>query len=263
MDGVRRTASVKVEAESIRTRSGAVRGRRAPRESGETVRRLAAVADPPSPAQLKEQSDQQLLDGLRVGSEAHFNELYGRYFQRIYSFVYTRMRNHADAEEVVQETFTAVYRSFESYRGTSSLLSWIYGIAKNTLNNSLRRSRTEGQRLDALRPEVLRPPSALSDCTPEEHLTLRRYSDAIRERLESVSEWQTEIFAMRHLHDMSIQEISDRTQRSSDAVRSSLYRVKRLLFETAELSPTGDRPRGGGPWGDTGSAESLRGARRQ
>jgi RNA polymerase sigma-70 factor (ECF subfamily) len=185
---------------------------------------------------LRDQTDQQLLDGLRVGSEVHFNELYSRYFQRIYSFVYTRMRNHADAEEVVQETFTAVFRSFESYRGTSSLLSWIYGIAKNTLNNSLRRSKTEGQRLDKLRPEVLRPPSALGDCNPAEHLDLIRYTAAISERLETVSEWQSEIFAMRHLENMSIQEISDRTDRSSDAIRSSLYRVKRMLFETADLS---------------------------
>jgi RNA polymerase sigma-70 factor (ECF subfamily) len=185
---------------------------------------------------LCDQTDQQLLDGLRVGSEAHFTELYQRYFQRIYSFVYTRMRNHADAEEVVQETFTVVFRSFQSYRGTSSLLSWIYGIAKNTLNNSLRRSRTEGQRLDNLRPEVLRPPSALGDCNPAEHLDLIRYTLAISERLETVSEWQSEIFAMRHLENMSIQEISDRTDRSSDAIRSSLYRVKRMIFETAGLS---------------------------
>lgn len=184
---------------------------------------------------MRSQSDQQLLDGLRQGSELHFNELYRRYFQRIYSFVYTRMRNHADAEEVVQETFTVVFRSFESYRGTSSLLSWIYGIAKNTLNNSLRRMKTEGQRLDALEPEVFRPPSLIADGNPEEQLTLRRYAQAINERLESVSEWQSEIFVMRHLQNMSIQEISEVTDRSSDAIRSSLYRVKRVLLETAEL----------------------------
>ena len=220
-----------------------------------------AGAAPAGLPPLREQSDQQLLDGLRAGSEVHFNELYDRYFQRIYSFVYTRMRHHADAEEVVQETFTAVYRSFESYRGTSSLLSWIYGIAKNTLNNSLRRARTEGQRLDALRPEVIRPPSALGDCTPEEHLSLRRYSQAIQDRLETVSDWQVEIFAMRHLHNMSIQEISDRTERSSDAVRSSLYRVKRLLFEAADLSGGASRSRGGEPWAETSREESGLGVR--
>jgi len=183
-------------------------------------------------------TDQQLLAGLRSGSEAHFSELYDRYFQRIYAFVYTRMRNHADAEEVVQETFTVVFRSIESYRGTSSLLSWIYGIAKNTLNNNFRRQQVEARRIDALSPDMVRSPSAISDCTPEEILCMRRYVEAVKDRLESISSWQSEIFAMRHLEDMSIQEISAKTHRSSDAVRSSLYRVKRLFVEAAELSAT-------------------------
>ena len=82
-------------------------------------------------------SDQELLEGIQVQSEVHFAELYRRYFQRIYNFVYARMRNHAETEEVVQETFLAVFRSFENYRGQSSLLSWIYGIAKNTCSFSL------------------------------------------------------------------------------------------------------------------------------
>lgn len=232
-------------AETATSRVPASRAPRTPPRKGASRARRSVAGHGAEKVPLREQSDFELLEGLRAGSELHFNELYQRYFQRIYSFVYTRMRNHADAEEVVQETFTAVFRSFESYRGTSSLLSWIYGIARNTLNNSLRRAKTESQRLDALRPEVLRPPSAFGDCTPEEHLSLRRYTEIIGERLESVSEWQTEIFVMRHLRNMSIQEISDRTARSSDAIRSSLYRVKRLLFEAAE-SDSGDSAPGPG-----------------
>jgi RNA polymerase sigma-70 factor (ECF subfamily) len=185
---------------------------------------------------LAELSDQELLEGIRKGHESHFNELYGRYFQRIYSFVYARIRNHADAEEIVQETFTAVFRSFDSYRGQSSLLSWIYGIAKNTANNTLRRAKTQDQRMERTDPEVLRPSPSLATCTPEEQLHIRRYADAINERLGSVAEWQAEIFVMRHVDNLSIREISERTSRSSDAIRSSLYRVKRLLVEASDLA---------------------------
>jgi len=185
---------------------------------------------------LESLSDQELLEGIRASSDAHFNELYDRYFQRIYGFVYVRMRNHADTEEVVQETFTAVFRAIESYRGQSSLLSWIYGIAKNTANGALRRARVEGQRLEAVDPAALRPSSCIATCTPEDQLSMRRYVDAITDHLESVADWQSEIFAMRHLQNLSIREIARRTDRSSDAIRSSLYRVKRMLYETVELS---------------------------
>lgn len=185
----------------------------------------------PSIAQL---SDQELLEGIRRSSEAHFGELYGRYFQRIYSFVYTRMRNHADAEEVVQETFTAVFRSFDSYRGQASLLSWIYGIAKNTANNHLRRAKSHGLGMERAEAELLFPSHSPSTYTPEEQLGMRRYGEAIQRELGSIAEWQSEVFVMRHLENLSIREISERTQRSSDSIRSSLYRVKRILMETAE-----------------------------
>lgn len=187
---------------------------------------------------LRYLSDSELLEGIRASSEAHFNELYDRYFQRIYNFVYARMRNHADSEEVVQETFTAVFRAIDSYRGQSSLLSWIYGIAKNTAYSTLRRTRAEGLRLGAADPTALRPSPCLATCTPEEQLSMRRYVEAINEQLDSVGDWQSEIFAMRHIQNLSIREISQRTERSSDAIRSSLYRMKRLLYETAEVAST-------------------------
>ena len=183
-------------------------------------------------------TDQELLEGLRAQSELHFAELYDRYFQRIYNFVYARIRNHVECEEIVQETFIAVFRSFGNYRAQSSLLSWIYGIAKNTTNNSLRRARTQNERIDLVEESELGPASSLGVHSPDQLLDLHRFGDELSERLEQVADWQAEIFAMRHLENLSIPEISKRTNRSSDAVRSSLYRVKRIFFEAAHPGGT-------------------------
>lgn len=187
-------------------------------------------------------SDHDLLEGIRDQSELHFAELYNRYFQRIYNFVYARMRNHAETEEVVQETFLAVFRSFDNYRGQSSLLSWIYGIAKNTTNNNLRRAKSQSARLDLADEEDLMPRPSLDVGMPDEQLDLLRFRESLNERLDSLASWQTEIFEMRHFDNLSIPEISQRTQRSSDAVRSSLYRVKRMFLEAA--APSGPNPSG-------------------
>lgn len=185
-------------------------------------------------ASISTTNDEKLLEGIRAQSEAHFAELYNRYFQRIYSFVYTRMRNHAETEEVVQETFLAVFRSFEHYRGQSSLLSWIYGIARNTTNNSLRRSKSQSERIDLADDGDLMPRGSVGIGSPADQLDLRRFQDHLAERLEGLADWQIEIFEMRHFENLSIPEISRRTERSSDSVRSSLYRVKRLFFEAAQ-----------------------------
>ena len=71
-------------------------------------------------------------------------------------------------------------------------------------------------------------------CTPEERLSFRRCADAIEAALTSVTSWQAEVFVMRHFENLPIQEIADRMRRSNDAVRSSLYRMKRLVVEAVD-----------------------------
>ena len=65
-----------------------------------------------------------------------------------------------------------------------------------------------------------------------------RYISDIRGQLKQLGSWQAEIFEMRHLQNLSIGEIAIRTDRTSDSIRSSLYRVKRLLMERAHLDGT-------------------------
>jgi RNA polymerase sigma-70 factor (ECF subfamily) len=178
-----------------------------------------------------EPTDAELIEGIRDSNEADFNLLYERYFPRIYSFAYLRLRNRADTEEVVQDIFTAVFRSIDAYRGQSSLLAWIYGVAKNTVNNHIRRAKAHEQRIERAEAELSRSSHSMASCTPEEHLGLRRCEEAIQERLAALADWHTEVFVLRHFEDVPIDEIAQRVSRSNDAVRSSLYRVKKMLVE--------------------------------
>jgi RNA polymerase sigma-70 factor, ECF subfamily len=190
----------------------------------------SATAKPTS-----ELSDLDLIEGIKLANEVHFKELYDRYFQRIYNFVYGRIRNHADTEEIVQETFTVVFLSIEKYSGRSTLVSWIYGIARNTTNNNLRQTKTSNRRMREIGRDQLQSIKNFSSCTPEEQLAIQSYLSSVVDQLEAFGDWQVEIFEMRHLQNLSIRQISERTQRSSDSVRSCLYRVKRLLIDTAQL----------------------------
>ena len=186
-------------------------------------------------APLSAWTDEALFDQVCSGSEAHFNVLYERYFQRIYAFVYLRSRNHADAEELTQEVFTVVFRSAAGWGGRASPLAWIYGVAKNTVSNHQRRLRTGRERLEEAGPMPLMTTSPTWLFTPEEQLDLERAAGWMQHRLSDMAEWQAEAFVLRHGQNLSIPEISERTGRSSDAVRSGLYRVKKLLMEVGEV----------------------------
>ena len=190
-----------------------------------------AIRRNPVRADGQEPADTQLIEGIRSSNEADFNLLYERYFQRVYSFAFVRLRSRADTEEVVQDIFTAVFRSIDSYRGQSSLLAWVYGIAKNSVNNHIRRAKAQDQRIEQAEAELVSSSHSVASGTPEEHLSLRRCEEAIQERLGLLADWHTEVFVLRHFEDVSIDEIAQRVSRSSDAVRSSLYRVKKMLVE--------------------------------
>lgn len=195
----------------------------------------AGAWDVAHPEEIRALSDQLLLEGIRAASEPHFDVLYERYFSRIYAFVHARVRNHADAEEIAQETFVSVFKSIDNYRGQASLLSWIFGIAKNLANNAIRRARSQREKLDVVDPEHFAPRPCFGAGAPDEELDFQRYAEIIREQMDALADWQRRIFEMRHLQNLSIPEIARRTHRSNDAVRSSLYRMKRMMLEAADL----------------------------
>ena len=199
-------------------------------DSGSTGRCRSEAQEP-----LATWTDEALFDEVCRGSEGHFNVLYERYFQRIYAFVYLRSRNHADAEELTQEVFTVVFQSADGWGGRASPLAWIYGVAKNTVSNHMRRLRITRERLEQAGPMPLVTTSPTWSFTPEEQLDLERAADEMQHRLSGMAAWQAQAFVMRHAQNLSIPEISERTGRSSDAVRSGLYRVKKLLMEVGEV----------------------------
>jgi RNA polymerase sigma-70 factor (ECF subfamily) len=182
---------------------------------------------------LSQASDEVLFAGLRAGSEPHFNAFYERYFARVYGFVRARVRDRSDAEELTQEAFTIVFRGSEAYSGRSTPLAWVYGVAKNTVRSYLRRQRVAREQLAELDEHACRSHSPIWSLNPEDQLSLDRFAREMAERLGQLEEWQCEAFAMRHFENISIPEIARRMARSSDAVRSGLYRAKRLLLDTA------------------------------
>ena len=178
---------------------------------------------------LRELDDRDLFGEIGQGCRAAFDVLYNRYFSLIYAFTQQRVHNHADAEELTQETFVAVFRSAQGYAGKPAPLAWIYAIAKNTTYNRLRRQKRRADRIEEVGVDVLTGLAGAGPDDPETKLAYQRYFDSSDGRLQSLRPWQAEVFILRYVHELPIREIAERLDRSSDAVRSSLYRMKRAL----------------------------------
>ncbi len=184
--------------------------------------------------------DRALFRRVGAGCEPAFSVFYERYRGLVYAFILQRVRNHADAEELLQETFVAVYRSIDRYSGKAAPLAWVYGVAKNTTYNRLRLQKRRAERLEAVGGDPLRG-STTREESPEAGLEYRRTLEDLSDRLQKLRPWQVEVFMMRYVDNLPIREIASRMDRSNDAIRSSLYRMKRML--TSERAPTRVRSR--------------------
>jgi RNA polymerase sigma-70 factor (ECF subfamily) len=180
------------------------------------------------------ETDEQLVARVRAGDREAFETLYRRYFPRIFRFVQRRMGARFDVEETVQEIFIATFSSLDAFRGDAPFGAWMFGLSRRTIANRFKRKRAETVPWSD-------SDTALADAVSEAHGE-RGAADphAAYERSERIAQMeaaarqlspsQWEYFRLHHLEDVSIEDIARRAQCSRDAVKSHLYRARKVLL---------------------------------
>ena len=181
-------------------------------------------------------TDAELVDRLRKGDEESFSTLYKRYFKRIYHFVDKRVATRADAEEITQEVFIVVFSAIDSYRGEASFPAWVFGITRRVIAARFKRKQHPTVPLAEDDRDMVtqhgRAPRAVSDePTPldvcEGRERLNRLDASLRGRLNPE---QRLLIQMHHIEERPISEIAAALQKSEDAVKSNLYRARKILL---------------------------------
>lgn len=174
--------------------------------------------------------DEILVERVRSGDQLAFEELYGRYFTRIHHFVARRVRNRADADETVQEVFVNVFASIDSYRGEAPFGAWMFGLTRRTVASRFKK-RTPALVSFGEDDGAYHAHAATRDPDP---LALYEFSERLA-RLQTavtseLTDEQRRLFELHHLESRSIQEIAGLLCKSEDAVKSHLYRARRVLL---------------------------------
>jgi RNA polymerase sigma-70 factor (ECF subfamily) len=171
-------------------------------------------------------SDREIVEQILEGSAEHFEQLYEAYFARVYRFALKRLGDPGEAEDVTQEVFFTVFSCLDSFQGNSSLLVWIFGIARNTVNRRFRRSRP---RLESIEDEGASAAFTESP-PPDQAVDARRMLIRCEEVIErDLTPLQRRIFDLKHLRRQSIRTIAEALGKSEDAVKANLYRMRRAI----------------------------------
>ena len=96
-------------------------------------------------------ADLDLVGRIRAGDAPAFEQLYKQHSTRLYNLASRMMGSHGEADDLLQDIFLLAYRKLGSFRGESSLGTWLYRLAMNHCLDVLRNRQTRmGNQTDSL-----------------------------------------------------------------------------------------------------------------
>jgi RNA polymerase sigma-70 factor (ECF subfamily) len=171
-----------------------------------------------------------LIRTAREGDGDAFRTLFDAHNGRVLGLAYKYLRNRADAEDVLQETFVRAYRALGTFDSEKSpdFGVWINRICVNCSIDALRRARR--RIAQPLEGEALASLSAgAAEDNPERAARSREIRERIDQALDRLSPRQRMIFTLRHDQGYSIREIARTVESTEGSVKKHLFRAVEAL----------------------------------
>lgn len=201
---------------------------------------------------MNAETELHLIDRLRAQDVSGLEGLMEQYSPRLYRVAFGITRSHADAEEVVQDTFVTLFRKIDSFEGRASLGTWLYRVAVNAALIKHRGKRAELEvRLEDYLPTFKADGHREGDRmlllrsqTPERELLAGETREILEGALELLPEHYRVVLVLREVEALSNEEVAEVLGESVASVKSRGHRARMALREvlTRHLAPrSGDR----------------------
>lgn len=177
------------------------------------------------------QDEKELLGRLKAGDRGAFAEMVEQHSPRIFNLALRMMEDPAEAEEILQETFLRAAKHIGSFRGQSSLGTWLYRIGTNLALMRLRRNRPVSISLDDTAEEYVAPLLPVEEWSdrPESELLNREAREEMQRAILDLPDTLRIVFVLRDIEGLSTAETADVLDLSISAVKSRLLRARLAL----------------------------------
>jgi RNA polymerase sigma factor (sigma-70 family) len=194
----------------------------------ENLLQLRPAPDPAPAVHHAVSGEEALLQRAIAGDEQAFTELYERHSRGIFRYVYHRMGNAQDAEDVVQQVFLNAWLKIGGFRLSGHpFSSWLLTIARNLLITRYRRRRPVRSLDEPLYQATLFDDRAEAD--PLGMLEVQRQHDTLRAAISTLPPLQQQIILLRFVQDLRHREVAQSVNKSEAAVRVLQLRALRKL----------------------------------
>jgi RNA polymerase sigma-70 factor (ECF subfamily) len=174
-----------------------------------------------------------IIEGMARGEERAFREFVERYKKKVFYLALDMAGNPVDAEDISQEVFLKVYRSFSTFRRGAKLGSWLYRVTYNAAIDHLRRKSAAPEPIaDEVLESRSREGGGLHQSGANDPVATaqeRELQARIARALEKVSPQEKAVFLLRHNEDLMLKDIAETLGLSTGSVKSYLFRAVRKL----------------------------------
>jgi RNA polymerase sigma-70 factor (ECF subfamily) len=174
--------------------------------------------------------DDELVARFRERDEAAVRLLTGRYNRRLYRVARSILRDDAEAEDVVQETYVRAFASAAGFRGESSLATWLTRIAVNEALGRLRRRRPmvewDAAGDDRIEAERIAASSPAAPRDPERTMADRQIHDLLEQSIDRLPDAFRTVFVARMVEGLSVEETADLFGLKPETVKTRVHRAR-------------------------------------
>jgi RNA polymerase sigma factor (sigma-70 family) len=188
-------------------------------------RAAASRAARTRPADTARVDDEQLLDRIAGGAADALTELYRRHATGLFGFLLRLCGDRGTAEEVLQDTLLAVWRSAAGYQRRAAPRTWLYGVARRQAHNRLRAARPDQVSWDGL------PEPADAAPGPEQAALSRAEAAEIGRALATLPVAHREVLVLTFLNDLPQPEVAEVLGIPVGTVKSRLHHARRALAQ--------------------------------
>ncbi len=167
--------------------------------------------------------DAQLIKRIGQGDRQALSDLYARYQRVLFSYLLQLTPDYGLAEELLQDTLVAVWKSARSFEGRSSTLTWLIGIARRQAHNTLRQRRLP--LVDLAEMETLSAP----DLEPEEVALAGAARAELMEAFHQLVPVHREVLVLTFVQELSYQETATILGIPLGTMKSRLSNARRAL----------------------------------
>jgi RNA polymerase sigma-70 factor, ECF subfamily len=163
-----------------------------------------------------------------------FEELYQKYHHDVFQFLFYMVRNKEHAEDLVQEVYIRVLKSYDHFEGRSSEKTWLFSIARNVAIDFFRKQKGWKQRI-LEKFDWASHQTKDEDPIPEEITVQKEEIKWVYNCLKSCTVDQRAVIILRYLHDLTITETAMALGWTESKVKTTQHRSLKVLRHHMEL----------------------------